>query len=106
MKTELTAAEIAADALYARKKGETQMYALMDSSDEISDSVLRGHVASMIFSAIVNANDTIDIEQAAGNDEWLSLAKRTLSMMIDCDDHAKSAESRQWFITASRRVAA
>jgi hypothetical protein len=104
--TELTTSEIAADALYARMKGEAQMNALMDSADAIHDAVLRGHVTSMIFSAIVNANDTVDVEQAAGNDEWLSLAKRTLAMEIDCDDHAASEEARQWFIDASCKVAA
>lgn len=105
MNNELISTEIAQDEQAEMDRGMSQMHALMDSADSIEDSATRGHVTSLIFSAINNANDTID-EQAEAKSEWLSVAKRTLSSLIDCGGERVTESVIRWFVSASRQLVA
>lgn len=87
-----------------RAKAEARFWALMDSADAITDAATRGHVTSLIYSAIQNANDTIDDERSEPESEWHSVARRSLASLIDCGGDRITSSVVSWFTEASRKA--
>lgn len=94
----------AVDVLAVKAKDESAMWALLDSSDAITDATTRRTVAGLIMSAITNANDTED----EGGDvaEWGYIARESLRGLIECGGKEVTAEVRAWFIGESRKAVA
>lgn len=93
-----------ADALAARARDEAAMWTLLDSSDSIADANTRRAVAGLIMSAINNANDTVDVELAAGVEDWGYLARASLRGLIDCGGDSITTAVRAWFTAESRKA--
>lgn len=92
------------DVLAVRAKAESAMWALFDAADNIADANTRGTVSSLIYSAIQNANDTVDDERSEPASEWGSVARRSLESLIDCGGPEVTADVRAWFIAESRKA--
>lgn len=99
---ELTAEELAQDAALDRSRETAKAWSLIDSADSISDAATRQHVSSLIYSAIVNANDTIDADCAATDGDWGSLFRGNLQLLLDCGGESITPQVTSWFIAASR----
>lgn len=96
--------DVLADAKAMRVRDEARLWALMDSADAITDADTRAHVTSLIYSAIQNANDTIDDERAEPESDWYSVARRTLQGLIDCGGERVTDAVVRWFADASRKA--